>query len=350
MRSLTASFLTLLVLACSSSTSEPGASAPDSAKPVVPDTNEGESEESKERSKDRDTTVTLGLATEDFWSVGMPLDHVQITAKVDGVVAADKKLEQAQGKAMMPFELPLAAPANKLDANIELSITAYMSPTSPMVVVQRLVTAKFVPRKAKLAYVLLELRCNTAPMAGGGIVTGPTCTDGTTCIGHKCVSPEMTELVDYYADWAKKPPSRCGSAPDATLDVGEGLNEFASLTDGATVTLEAGPQCGHHIWIATRMKNLQQSGTTTTISAVQPGSNLTVPPTAYPYAYAESAGTCELPGLRFQVDLGAKVAELLGKPLDITVEATDTLGHKATVTKKVNIAATVKGGFPHCQN
>ena len=221
-----------------------------------------------------------------------------------------------------------------------------------MHVVQRSVTTRFVPGKTKLVYALLEARCNVAPVAGGSGVNGPQCDAGLTCIGGKCRSPELTDLPDYTADWATNPPSRCGAAPNATLDVGQGQDAFAALADGTTVTLEQGPQCGHHVWIGARMTNLQEAGTTTVLSAKVPSTGKAVPATAYPYAYSLiDGGGCELPGMRFQLDIaGVKASDLLGKPLDITVEASDKLGRKAAITRHVNVAAAIKNAQPHCQN
>jgi len=43
-----------------------------------------------------------------------------------------------------------------------------------------------------------------------------------------------------------------------------------------TLQAEAGPQGGHHIWIATRMKNMKQAGPTTKIVGVQPETGATI--------------------------------------------------------------------------
>jgi hypothetical protein len=116
------------------------------------------------------------------------------------------------------------------------------------------------------------------------------------------------------------------------------------LAENETVTLEEGPQCGHHLWLALRMKNLAQSGTITTLSATQPGTSVAVPPTAFPYTWGPSdGGACDLVGLRFQLDVGGAAASaFLGKPLDVKVELKDKAGHTATATRHVNVASTMK--------
>jgi hypothetical protein len=177
---------------------------------------------------------------------------------------------------------------------------------------------------------------------GGGAPSGPTCAAPTTCIGGACRPADLPELPDYRADWAKNPPSACGTGtPELTIAQGE--TAFAPLAEGDTVTLEQGPQCGHHVWVAVRMKNLAQSGTTTVLTASQPGSSITVPATAFPYTFGPSeGGACDLIGLRFQLDLGVGVSALLGKPLDIKVDAKDKAGRSATATRRVNVADQVK--------
>ena len=90
----------------------------------------------------------------------------------------------------------------------------------------------------------LEVRCNTFSLLGGGGPTGPTCAAPTTCIAGRCGPSELPPLTDYRADWAKSPPSACGTgAPE--LVIGQGESALAPLADGATVQLEEGPQCGH---------------------------------------------------------------------------------------------------------
>ncbi len=55
---------------------------------------------------------------------------------------------------------------------------------------------------------------------------------------------------------------------------------------GRCLQAETGPQGGHHVWIATRMKNLKQAGSITKISGLQPGTNTPIPPTTLAFTYA----------------------------------------------------------------
>lgn len=338
------------VAACSSSGSDASPAGP-AASPS--DATPGESPESHDKPKDPSTKIVVGVDAEDFRSQGYLIGSVRITAKVAGLVAADETVTTAP---LFPHAMTLLAPKDAPDAPVEITVVAReggseSSDDGTPPVVTRTATTKFVKDKTKLAYVFLEVRCNTFPLGGGGVLSGPTCTNaGETCIGGKCRSDALGDLPDYATDWATNPPSLCGAGATPTIELGKGETDFAPLAANETVTIQSGAQCGHHLWLGVRTTAIAQHGATTIVSATQPGSGVTVPPTAVPYAYAPASdGACELPGIRFQVDLGgAKVEDFLGKPLDVTVQAKDKAGHTATATKRVNVAPTVDGSFPYC--
>lgn len=324
-----------LFVACSSSAGNDGV---DPRRPAPGPIVDPKKDPAVDPSKDPATQIVLGVDAEAFSSLGMNIGAVEIVTKIDGVEA--REIVDAAKGPLFPHELHLYAPRNKLDAVVEIEVLARESATStnpPLVA--RQAKAQFVKGTTKLAYVLLEIRCNHAPLAGGSAPYGPTCEAPTTCIGGACVTSDLPPLSDYYAGWAKNPPSACGTGTPE-LTIGQGEKALQPLADGASVTLEEGPQCGHHMWLSLRMKNLAQSGTITTLSASQPGTGITAPATAYPYAWgASGSGACDLVGLRFQLDgAGAKPADFLGKPLDIKVEATDKAGRTVTSVRHVTIA------------
>jgi hypothetical protein len=125
--------------------------------------------------------------------------------------------------------------------------------------------------------------------------------------------------------------------------LGQGYSgSVTPLEDGDSVTLECGPQGGQHLTLALGMRDLDQWRTTTTFTATQPG-GVTIPPTAYRFAYAVTdGGACELVDLRFQV-IAFGESPLLGKPLDLTVVARDASGLEATATRHVNVAPEATG-------
>jgi hypothetical protein len=239
-----------------------------------------------------------------------------------------------------------------VEATLAVSVVAHDAAfammANPPPLVTRTATTKFVKGAQKLLFVFLEVRCNTEPLVGGFGPTGPTCTKpGETCIGGTCRADLVTTLPDYRSDWATNPPSGCGTGAGA-ITIGQGQDTYAPLADGDTVEVQEGGQCGHHVWLALDMQNLGQFTTTTTVSASQPGSAIVVPPTSLPYAYAEGGASCQLPGVRFQLDIGQPIAGYLGKPLDITVEAKDRAGSTATATRHVNVASTYTKGPRPC--
>ena len=332
-----------LASACSSASSASSDQSADPQRDGSPSSTDGGPNDGA-KPIDPSTAMVIAIDGEAFSSQGLVIGKLEVTAKIDGVEAVHETIEKG-ATPFFPREIKIAPPASKPNADVDIEVVARDASTSPGMppIVTRRAHAKFVKGKTTLAYVFLEIRCNTFPLAGGGIPNGPTCAAPTTCIGGVCRSSELGDLPDYRADWTTNPPSACGNgAPE--IDIAQGESTVDNLPDNTTLQLERGPQCGHHVWIAVRMKGLAQSGVVTTLSATQPSSSITVPATGYPFAYGSSEpGSCSIAGLRFQLDLaGAKASDFLGKPLDITVDATDKAGRKAKATKRVEIAPTVK--------
>ncbi len=154
-------------------------------------------------------------------------------------------------------------------------------------------------------------------------------------------------LEPYAPNWPTNAPDRCkprNGGPPA-LQVGTGQSYYLPLArdERQTLQAEAGPQGGHHIWIATRMKNLKQAGSTTKIVGVQPETGVAIPPTTLAFTYApDEGGFCKLYGIRYQLDNeGIDYKQFLGKPLDVNVTVTDPSGVTATATAHVQIAPTL---------
>src|SRR5688572_22019642 len=131
--------------------STPGQPPANEQRPEVPPVTQGESDQSKEKPKDSNTTLTIGIAAEEH--VLAYFDHADVTAKVDGAVAMSKTFHREEGKKMFPYELVLAAPAASPAAKVEVTISGYTSPQAVDAIVTRLVSTSFVAGKAKLAYV-----------------------------------------------------------------------------------------------------------------------------------------------------------------------------------------------------
>jgi hypothetical protein len=121
------------------------------------------------------------------------------------------------------------------------------------------------------------------------------------------------------------------------------------LTRGQVLEPEPGPQGGHHIWIAVRMQNMNQAGSTTKIFAVQPDTGTAIPPSAFAFPFdPDEGGYCQLYGLRYQLDNGGiDYTQFLGKALDVTATVVDSAGAKATSSARIQVAADVAGGRPN---
>ncbi len=289
-------------------------------------------------------TLTAGI--EDS-QLGDYLQSVHVVTTADGVVTSDTTYRASQG-ALFPREVkmdPHGDPEALASVRVEGFATDDPSASAPAIVRTAETTMSPAPWN-KLLRIDLDPLCVTLPPSGG--IVGPTCSQpGTTCIAGNCVSDmiDPASLQDYQTNWPSAAPDVCRPAnPGAPIVVvGEGQSDYLPLTDGQTLQAQTGPQGGHHIWIATRMQNLKQSGSTTTVTAVQPGTGATVAPFSVVFTFLpDDGGFCKLYGLRFQLDAnGVDYTQFLGKPLDVTVTIADSLGETGSGIAHINLDTTV---------
>jgi hypothetical protein len=130
-----------------------------------------------------------------------------------------------------------------------------------------------------------------------------------------------------------------GATPDVVL--GQGQSDYLALDDLQAMTVEPGPQGGHHIWMAVLMKNLLRSGSRTRLTAVAPSTGTTISPYEVIYTFDPAeGGYCKLYGLRFQLDAdGVDYVPLLGHELDVTVIITDRAGDSGEAMRRVTLMA-----------
>lgn len=262
---------------------------------------------------------------------------VHVVVKNEGQVVRDEVLPTAGG---LPKEFPITGNAG---ARIDVSAEALGDSVGGAPIVSRAASAQLVAGGKKLLRVQLESRCLVT--SAGGIVS---CVAPTTCASGLCAPPEVSPeaLEDYEPGWAAAPPDICRPARhgDPQVMIGTGQTSYANLADGQVLQLEKGPQGGHHIWIAARMKNLRQSGSTTAISSRIVDDPGPVPPVAFVFTYERDEGSyCAIWGLRYQVDataadLSQAYRRFLGKKLEVTVEVRDSTGASARDTRTVQIA------------
>jgi hypothetical protein len=296
--------------------------------------------------------LVVGVQSE---PMGGLVSAMRVTVRVDGAVTTDETLHPPRGSRAgfpQPWEAALSSPPGS-GSEVDVTVEAFGQGESPLLT--RLASTRFTPGGPRLLRVPLESRCIVfppQPVVPGkppGPLSGPTCPPPTTCILGTCqpgfVAPGNLET--YETNWPTNAPDRCkprnGGAP--ALQIGTGQTDYLPLAPGQTLQAEAGPQGGHHVWIATRMKNLKQTLTTTRIEGVQPGSGLTIPPSTFVFTFAPAeGGYCKLYGLRYQLDNGGiDYKPFLGKPLDVTVTLTDPSGTTVKDTAHIEVAPTLVG-------
>jgi hypothetical protein len=297
------------------------------------------------------TTLVVGIQSD---PMGGMVSALHVVLRVDGSVVDDEMVKPPHGSKVgfpQPWEKKLADPP-KDSSRVDVEVDAIGDPSAAPLF-RRLSSTQFVRGETKLLRVPLESRCIVYPPTPRGNskvpgpLSGPTCTAPATCIMGICQLPAVPPafLEPYAPNWPSNAPDRCkprgGGKPD--LQVGTGQSYYVPLAKGQVLQAEAGPQGGHHIWIATRMKNLKQAGSTTKIVGVQPETGATIPPTTLAFAYSpDEGGYCKLFGIRYQLDNeGIDYKPFLGKPLDVVVTVTDPAGTTASATAHVQIAPTL---------
>lgn len=290
-------------------------------------------------------SLVIGVQSDDL---GGGIGSIKLTTTVDGVPQANETWTTASGQALLPREVTVD-PRGNPNAAVAVRVEGYPGPdpSGPTTVV-RTARTSFVPGKNELLRIRLESRCLTLVLGG---VPGPDCkVPNETCIAGQCQNDQVfpNGLEDYKPTWPNDLPDICRPAnPGApTVVVGTGQTDYLPLTDGQTIQLEKGPQGGHHMYVALRMKNLKRSGSTTTLSGTQPGTGIQAPPSSFVFTFdPDEGGYCKLYGLRFQLDaLGTDLNQFLGKPLDVKVTVKDNLGNVGEGVAHVNISSTIIGG------
>jgi len=270
--------------------------------------------------------VTVGLTTD--LAVGFDIDGVERTAKVDGAVTHSDHLSYAEGKLKLPAELSL--PAAPDGAQLELSLAAFRAGEAAPLVTRRAVTRVEGGRRLLLP-ISLDEACAAV-----------TCAAGATCVEGACVDPFLASaaLSDYDPAWVVTAIDACKTpaSGDPALELGKGESAFASLGEGEVVEIEPGPQGGHHVWLALRVRGLRQMGSQVKVAGHYPALAYDVPPFTSMITLRKAGDHCEIYGIRFQVDRGIPVETIKGQALAIEVVLEDPNGDAATAKRQVVIA------------
>jgi hypothetical protein len=285
-----------------------------------------------------ETAIVVGVESDPLSGA---IGTVQVSTTVGGKVSSTEFATSA-----LPYETRVPAPGDT-SAPLLVAVAGYSGPLGTgSTLIARTAETHFVPGETRLLRLHLQASCLLG--LPGGPPGAPTCVSPQTCVGGACVSDAVPAqgLVPYSPGWASIVSDVCkpANAGPPVVQVGTGQTDYLPLTDGQTVQMEAGPQGGHHIWIATRQENLRQAGTTTTITSTQAGTQLSGPPIPGPtmsFVFnfeQDQGGFCKLYGLRYQLDVdGADYHQFLGKPLDVTVTLKDGAGATGTGHAHVNI-------------
>lgn len=297
--------------------------------------------------EEQDATLVVGVQSDDLSSL---ITSVHIVAKIEG----RDPIDITQGTSpILPKEVEIKA---KPGTRIEVVVDGMnLSSPAPIITRRAETIVPGTPGK-RLLRMALEARCAVTPPGtpkdAGDIPSGPqaeACAAPKTCNAGQCVSSVVPfeALEEYVPNWPATAPDLCrpanAGAPELVL--GTGQTDYGPLADGQTLQLEKGPQGGHHIWMAVRMRNLKRSGSRTALFAKLPDDpGAQIYPAAYVFSFDRDEGSyCKLYGLRFQLDSGAPdlrdaYKKFLGKKLEVTAEVTDSIGQRATSTRSIMIA------------
>jgi hypothetical protein len=272
--------------------------------------------------------LSVGLTTD--LALGFDARSVDVEVEVDGEIVARDTFESDRGG------LPaIVAPVPvDVDSLVGVRVTARDAAGAP--VVTRLAETSLASPGAWFLPLSVDRACL-------GIACGP----GETCASGACVAP----LVDGAAldaldpSWLVEAPDACRAGEgEAWLELGVGESSFAELGVDEEVTLEPGPQGGHHVWLALRAYGVRQSGSVVTVQGELPSLGRQIPElvTSVSLRRAE-AGACQLWGLRFQVDRGVTLDEVLGEKLRVKVRIEDDAGGNAAASREVRISPSIGG-------
>jgi len=281
-------------------------------------------------------TLVVGV-TSDYGD----LTEVQITMKVDDQTLKDDRERVGNGATSFPAEYAF----NDVEEGQQLSFTLRGFDGSGTNVVTRHMTTEAVAGGPKLVRVHLETQCRIGPSGGA-----PTCDeDSQTCIGGVCASAEVatSEQEDYSEDWAggssESDVCKEAGAGPPEVHVGAGQSDYFAIEDYAEAQIEAGPQGGHHIWIAARIKNLKQSGSITEVGAEIPSLGLSITPLKVIFTFdPDEGGYCKIFGLRLQLDIdGDDINTMLGQEAKVVMSITDVDDDVGTGEKWVTLSDSI---------
>lgn len=280
-------------------------------------------------------TIIVGVTSEP--RAGVDIDRMRVVLRAGGEVLDDRVLSSQSGQLFFPNEFRFAGLEDGTPVEIVLSAFVPGDATTPRLV--RTAATTVVGGRELLLRLRLEAECMAPP--GRELCAAPQ-----TCVAGACSDPYLDprRLEPYTPAWPEDEPDICKPAGggDAIVVVGEGQGDYLPLDDLDEVQVEAGPQGGHHIWVAIRVKNVRQSGSITEITGWVPEIEHTIRPFRVIFTFdPDEGGFCKLAGLRFQIDEAIDIQELLGRVMDVKVTVTDPDGRIGTGQRTVTLSRTI---------
>lgn len=268
-------------------------------------------------------SIIVGLTSE--LRVPTDIQELHVVMRVNGAVVLDETRGTFAG-APQPLSFPTELPFRGLNDGdqVEVSLEAFGGGALRVLLISRTAATEVVGGQTLLFRVRLEVEC--APNAGEPIA----CAAPQTCITGVCreafVDPYSLEL--YTSSWSQVSNDICKpvGGGDPIVIVGKGQSDYLPMDDFEVAQVEAGPQGGHHIWVAIRMKNLRQSGSITSVSGYVPDLDIELSPFNVIFTFdPDEGGYCKLYGLRYQLDGdGNAIETLLGHTLKVKVTVTES--------------------------
>jgi hypothetical protein len=269
-------------------------------------------------------TVIVGVTSD--LRIGVDIDRVHVVMSVGGKVTKEEDLTTTSMSSPLKLPTELAFEDLAGGTNVAVQLDAFGVGGGSKPLTTRTGSTTIIAGKKLLFRMMLDSHCVAAPG-----VPAPACAAPETCVAGVCAvsAIDSKTLPPYSSTWTKVSTDLCkpsgSGAPVVTI--GEGQADYLPTMDGAEAQVEAGPQGGHHIWIAIRMKGLLQSGSITSVTGHFPELDQDIGPFQVIFTFdQDEGGYCKLYGLRFQLDQTISVDQVLGKTLDVQVKVTDKDG------------------------
>jgi hypothetical protein len=268
-------------------------------------------------------SIIVGLTSE--LRVPTDIQELHVVMRVNGAVVLDDTRGSFSG-AMQSLSFPSELPFKGLQDGdqVEVELEAFGGGALRVLLISRRAVTQVVGGETLLFRVRLETEC--APVAGEAI----ECQAPQTCITGTCreafVDPYSLER--YTPTWSQVSNDICKpvGGGDPIVIVGKGQSDYLPMDDLEVAQVEAGPQGGHHIWVAIRTKNLRQSGSITSVSGYVPELDVDLSPFNVIFTFdPDEGGYCKLYGLRYQLDGdGHAIDSLLGHTVKVKVTVTES--------------------------